>query len=149
MKKVIILMTAAVLCLSTSSFAATPNDAVNEKALSAFAHDFSSATQVKWEDRGSFYLVGFKVGNTRFNAAYNEEGELIASSKSLGLNELPATVTTAVKKKYVGYEIGNNASALISEGKTSYYLTISNSTQILHLKVDAAGRIKVEQKVKL
>ncbi len=145
MKKMIIMMTAAVLLLSAGSFAA----GVNEKALSAFSKDFSGATNVSWEERENFYLVEFKVGDIRFNAAYNEEGELLAASKSLSLQELPVAVIQAVNKKYLGYEIGNNAAELTYDGRTNYYLTIANSKQVLHIRVDAAGHIKVEQKRKL
>lgn len=149
MKKMIIMMTAAVLLLSGSSFAANTHAEVNESTLSAFAKDFSAATNVNWEERGSFYLVEFKVGDVRFNAAYNKEGDLLASSKSIQLDELPLAVTQAINKKYHGYDIGNNAAELTHEGKTNYYLTIANSRQVLQISVDTDGRIKVEKKTKL
>lgn len=145
MKKVMIMITAAVLLLSTSSFAAN----VNEKALSAFAKDFSGATSVGWQERDNLYLVEFKVGDVNYNAAYNEEGDLLASSKSLKLEELPLAVTQAINKKYMGYEIGNNAAALTFDGQTNYYITIANSRQILYIKVSEKGSISVERKTKM
>jgi predicted DNA-binding protein (MmcQ/YjbR family) len=145
MKKMIILMTAAALLLSTGSFAA----GVNEKALSAFAKDFSGASSVKWEEMENFLLVQFKVNDVWFGAAYNEEGELLASSKKIELGDLPVAVTQAINKKYMGYQLGNNANAITIGGKTYYYLTIANSNQVLNVKVDAAGYISVEQKKKL
>jgi hypothetical protein len=149
MKKLMTLMTAAVLLLSTSSFAADLNKKVNEKALSAFAKAFSGATNVHWTEKDNYCLVEFKVGNTRFNAAYDEEGSLIASSKSLELDELPLTVKQAVNKKYPEYEVGNNAVALTCDGQTDYLLTISNSRNVLHIKVSDKCGINVEQKTDL
>lgn len=147
MKKVMIMITAAVLLLSASSFAANEKD-VNEKALSAFAKDFSGATQVNWQERENLYLVEFKMDGVNFNAAYNSEGELLSSSKGIRLEELPLVVTQAVNKKYMGYEIGNNAAELTFEGTTNYFLTIANSRQVLFIRVDLGGHIKVERKSK-
>jgi hypothetical protein len=146
MKKVMFMITAAVLWLSASSFAAKVKDDVNQKALSAFANDFSGATQVNWQERENLYLVEFKLSGVSYNAAYNTEGELLSTSKSIQLEELPLKVTQAVNKKYLGYEIGNNAAELTFEGKTSYFLTIANSRQVFYIRVDANGHIDVEQK---
>lgn len=140
-----IMITAAVLLLSTSSVAAN----VNEKALSAFSKDFAGATNAGWKERDNLYLVEFKVGDVSFNAAYNEDGDLLASSKSLKLEDLPLTVTQAIDKKYTDYEIGNNAAALTFEGKTNYYLTIANSRQVLYIKVSEKGDISIERKTKV
>ncbi|MES2849141.1 MAG: hypothetical protein V4685_08800 [Bacteroidota bacterium] len=149
MKKLMTLVTAAALLLSTSSFAVDTNKKVNEKALSAFAKAFSGATNVHWTEKDDYYLVEFKVGDTRFNVAYDEEGIMIASSKSLELDELPLTVKQAVNNKYPGYEVGNNAVALTFEGQTDYLLTISNTRNVLHIKVSGKGSISVEQKTDL
>ncbi|HOZ79193.1 MAG TPA: hypothetical protein PLY34_14465 [Ferruginibacter sp.] len=146
MKKVMIMITAAMLLLSAGSFAANLKDDVNERALSAFAKDFTGATQVNWQERDNLYLVEFKLDGASFNAAYNSEGELLSSSKSIRLEELPLAVTVAVNKKYLGYEIGNNAAELTFDGQTNYFLTIANSQQVLFIRVDARGHIKVERK---
>jgi len=148
MKKVMFLITAAVLLLSSGSFAANLQHVVNEKALSAFEKDFSGATQVNWQERDNLYLVEFKMDEVIFNAAYNSEGELLSSSKSIRLEELPLAVTVAVNKKYPGYEIGNNAAELSFDGQTNYFLTIANSRQVLFIRVNARGHIKVERKTK-
>lgn len=149
MKKVMTMITAAVLLLSAGSFAANLKDDVNEKALSAFAKDFSGATEVNWQERDNLYLVEFRMDGVSFNAAYNSEGELLSSSKGIRLDELPLSVVAAVNKKYLGYEIGNNAAELTFDGQTNYFLTIANSQQVLFIRVDTKGHIKVERRTKL
>lgn len=149
MKKVMTMITAAVLLLSAGSFAANLKDDVNEKALSAFAKDFSGATEVNWQERDNLYLVEFRVDGVTFNAAYNSEGELLSSSRGIRLEEVPLPVMAAVNKKYIGYEIGNNAAELTFDGQTNYFLTIANSQQVLFIRVDTRGHIKVERRTKL
>lgn len=148
MKKTFILVATAVLWLSASSFAANVHEQLTEKALVAFAKKFPYASNVKWHDKGSFYMVDFKVGGTNFNAAYNADGELLASSKSIALYDLPLEVTVAVNVKYADYEMGNNAQEMYVDGQTFYYLTIANNKQVLQIKVSAEGSITVERKTK-
>ena len=149
MKKVMIMVTAAVLLLSTSSFAADVKKYVTAKALSAFAKDFAGATNVSWQEKENFYLVEFRVGETNFTAAYSEEGELLVSTRIMKLKELPGAVTRVVKEKYPGYEIGENVNELKFDGKINYSLTVSNSKEILYIKLDSADGINVDKRIEL
>jgi hypothetical protein len=127
MKRVMIMIAAAALLLSTSSFALDVKGYVTAKALSAFAKDFSGATNVNWQEKENFYLVEFRVGETNCTAAYSEEGELIASTKVIKLKELLPAVTQLVKENYPGYEVGENVVALTCSGKVitvSQFLTV-------------------------
>lgn len=149
MKKVMIMITAAVLLLSTSSFADNVKEYVTEKALSAFAKDFSGATNVSWQEKENFYLVGFRVGETNFTAAYSEEGELLVSTKAMKLEDLPGAVTQVVKEKYPEYEIGENVTELTFDGKANYSFTVSNSKEILYIKLDNTKQVNVERRIEL
>lgn len=149
MKKVMIMITAAVLLLSASSFAANVKEYVTEKALSAFAKDFSGATNVSWQEKENFYLVEFRVGETNFTAAYSEEGELLVSTKAMKLKELSPAVTQVVKEKFPGYEIGENVTELTFDGIKNYSFTISNSKEVLYIKLDSANQLNVERKIEL
>ena len=149
MKKVMIMITAAVLLLSTGSFAAKVKEYVTEKALTAFAKDFSGATNVNWQEKGNFYLVEFRVGETSFTAAYSKEGELLVSEKRMKLKELSPAVIYMIKEKYPAYEIGENVTELAFEGKSNYTFTISNSNEVLYIKLNSAGQVNIENRIEL
>ncbi len=147
MKKTITVIAAALL-LSTSLFASEV-EKVNEKITHAFVKDFSNATHVSWEDKAGYYLASFKVGNTNFNAAYDADGVLLATSRIVKFEVLPFAVTQALTAKYSGYKFAGNVTEISHEGVTSYYITIANEKQELYLKANANGSLQVERKTKI
>lgn len=149
MKKVVIMVTAALLLLSAGSFAADVKKYVTAKALSAFAKDFTGATNVSWYEKESYYLVEFRVGETNFTAAYSEEGELLVSTKMMKLQQLPGAIVQVVKENYPAYEIGENVNELKFNDKVHYSLTVSNSKEIFYLKVDSDKEVSIEKRIEL
>lgn len=147
MKKMITMATAAVLLLATSAFANGGNQ-VNTKVKEAFQKDFSKATKVNWETKENFSFAEFTVNNVLFSAAYNEEGELVATSRTIKTDQLPMAVSLALNEKYAGYTFANNLTEVTYERQTSYYLTVANEKRVLRLKVSASGDITVESKTK-
>lgn len=148
MKKLVTMITAAVLLLSVSAFATDPKE-VNTQVRLAFQKDFAKASNAKWQAKDDFYFVDFSVDNTKFNAAYNEDGQLLATSRTTGLDQLPLTVTRAINEKYAGYNLGSVVIVLNYENETSYYVSVSNGKKVLRLKATANGDINVESKTKL
>ena len=131
------MITAAVL-LSTSVFAHDGNN-VNTRVKSAFQKDFAGATNVKWESKDDFYFAEFKVGASSFSAAYNEEGERVAASRSVKFDMLPIAVLQALNTKYEGYKFSNNVTEVNFQNETNYYITIANDKKVLNLKAGANG----------
>ncbi len=146
MKKTLTMITAALL-LSTSIFANNAKN-VNEKVNSAFAKDFSKATDVNWEEKGDYYVANFKMGTTSIVAAYDTEGTLLAASRTIKLDMLPLALTQALSAEYSSYQFASDVTELSHEGSTSYYLTIANDKHVLYLKANANGDIRVESKTK-
>lgn len=146
MKKMITMITAAVL-LSASVFAHDGSN-VNTRVKSAFQKDFAEATNVKWESKDDFYFAEFKVGNSSFSAAYNEEGERVATSRSVKLDMLPIAVLQALNSKYEGYKFAKYVTEVNFQNETNYYITIANDKKVLNLKAGANGDLTVESKRK-
>ena len=149
MKKLATVLTAAVLLFSASSFAANGNEGkTNAKVAASFQKAFSIAKDVNWQKNDAFYFATFKVGNSIAEAAYNEEGELLATSRRVELSQLPLSITAALAQQYEGYTVGNNAMEITCNNETHYYLTIANAKNVLKLKCAANGDITLEKKVK-
>lgn len=147
MKKILTILTAAVMLLSAFAFA-TDSDKVNARVKAAFLNDFSTASDVSWEKISEFYFAKFTINKIEVNAAYNEQGELVGTSRAMESSQLPISVSLAVAKRYEGYTVSKTALELTFEGETRYYITILNDRQALKLKCLANGNLEVERKIK-
>ena len=147
MKKLATVLTAIVMLFATSAFA-TDGDNVTAKVAAAFKTDFSQVSNVSWEKTSDFYFATFQLNNVTVDAAYNEEGELVGTSRKIATAQLPLNVTLELTKKFGAYTVWAQASEVTYEGLTSYYLTVENDKQVLKLKCYSNGDIDVESKTK-
>ena len=127
---------------------AMDSDNVNARVKTAFIKDFSTASDVSWEKTSEFYFATFTLNHVEVNAAYNEQGELLGTSRALESSQLPLSVSLAIGKKYDGYDISKKVLELTFEEETRYYVSVVNSTHILKLKCSVNGEIVVEKKIK-
>ena len=147
MKKLMTILTAVVMLVSTSAFAAK-DDTVTERVKAAFKKDFITATDVSWKKKSDFYFAWFTMNNLIVNAAYNEDGELVCTSRDIAVTQLPIGITIALAKNYSQYSVPEIATELNYEGETNYYITVSDAKQSLKLKFRANGEANVEEKIK-
>lgn len=147
MKKLSIVLTAAIMLFSASAFAGPENVSAHIKA--AFQKDFFKAEEVKWKKVDEFSFAFFKINNAAVEVAYNENGEIIAMSKNIEITNLPLSISMELEKRYAGYTLSTQATELNFEGDTYYYLTATNSKRSLKLKCNASGSITVEKKTKI
>jgi carbamoylphosphate synthase large subunit len=147
MKKITTILTAALMLCAVFAFAAD-KDNVTAKVKASFVKDFSAAADVSWEKQNDFYLAKFTINQLEVNAAYNEAGELVATSRSIETSLLPLNVSMEVAKKYEGYTVSPKSMELNYEGTTRYYLYVENDKQVLKLKCSGSGNIEVERKTK-
>jgi len=147
MKKFKMILTALVMLFAATAFAAGGEN-VSPKVKAAFENDFSKASQVNWEKTSDFYFASFMLNNVRVDAAYNEEGELVGTSRSITAEQMPLNVSLSIAEKYAGYELAKNAIELTYEGQTRYYITVANGKQTVSLKCFSNGDLEVEGKTK-
>ena len=91
--------------------------------------------------RAIFIIAHFDVNNVSIEAAYNEEGELVATSRQVTATDLPLAITLAIGKKYAGYEVAKKGEEITFEKQTSYYINVGNDKEILKLKCSVNGDI--------
>ena len=147
MKKFKMILTALVMLFAATAFAAGGEN-VSPKVKAAFESDFSKASQVNWEKTSDFYFASFMLNNVRVDAAYNEEGELIGTSRNITAEQMPLNVSLSIAEKYAGYEMARNAIELTYEGQTRYYITVANGKHTVSLKCLSNGDLEVEGKIK-
>jgi len=147
MKKLATVFAATAMLFASTAFAAD-GDNVSAKVKAAFTTDFSGAKQVNWEKTSDFYFASFTLNNVNVDAAYNEEGELIGTSRRIEVAQLPLNVSLGLDKKFNGYTLAKYAIELTYDGETSYYVTAANEKQIVKLKCCSTGEIETESKIK-
>lgn len=148
MKKLQTILAAAALLVATSAFAANGPEKINAVVKKAFTQQFSAASNVSWEKTDDFYFAYFKVNNRELSAAYNENGELVGTSKILAAEELPLSVSLSIADKYCGYKVAKTATEITYDNETSYYISVENEKHTLKLKCLANGDISVSSKTK-
>ncbi len=148
MKKIKTVLTAIVMLYASSAFAMGP-EKVTPRVKAAFENDFSNASKVSWEKTSDFYFATFMLNKVKVDAAYNEAGELLGTSKKISSDQMPLGVSIAIAKRYAGSELEKNAVELTYEGQTRYYITVKHNNRLLKLKCYSNGDIEVESKTKV
>ena len=101
MKTLATILTAVVIFISANSF--TSADPVSDKIKVAFAKNFSTASDVQWEKINNNYFAVFTLNNQNASAAYNEEGELLATSRTITLSQMPINIPVELQNQYPHY----------------------------------------------
>ncbi len=147
MKKFKTVLTAIVMLFASSAFAMGPEN-VSPKVKAAFENDFSKASKVNWEKTNDFYFASFTFNNEKIDAAYNEAGELVGTSRRISAEQMPLSITLAIASKYAGYELDKSAVELTYEGQTRYYITAENDNRVIKLKCFSNADIEAVSKTK-
>ncbi|OQP50656.1 hypothetical protein A4H97_02105 [Niastella yeongjuensis] len=144
MKKVIAILTAALIAGSTYAF--SPFDP-NEKVLKAFNETFSTATEVRWEEFPKYFAVSFVSGGIRSKVNYDKEGNMISSLRYYNPQLLPLYILNKVsqensKKKLFG------VTEVTVGGNIAYYIKLEDNSSWYTLKVDTDGNSQIVEKYK-
>ena len=145
MKQIKTMLTAVVMLLATTAFA-TDGSKVTARVQAAFQNDFSKAILVNWKTDGDFAFASFQLNGAFIEAAYNNEGDLLGTSRKVDIEQLPMAVSLELSKRYGDYAIDANAVELNFDGQTVYYVNVQNNLQSLKLKYFSNGELSVEKK---
>lgn len=149
MKQLTIILTAAVIFFTASSFTGSPAPTENESVKMIFKKDFSNASEVTWKEKGGYYFASFSDNGEKTGAAYDEEGNLIATSRCLYSNALPAAVTDALTARFPKAMIGSHASEVTNNDETSYYVTVSTDKHVMNVTVAPDLSLSIDRKIRL
>ena len=147
MKKLMTILTAIVLLFSATAFAAG-GEKVTAKVKVAFEKDFQKAQNVSWENTNNFYFASFTINNLVVSAAYNEDGELVGTSRKIAVTQLPLNISLTLSQKYNEYKVYEEATEISFDGETHYLVTVANAKQTLRLNFRTNGEASVEKKIK-
>jgi hypothetical protein len=147
MKKLATILTAVTMLFTVTAFAGGDTK-ITARIKEAFEKDFLKATNVSWEKTKEYYFATFTFNDRELNAVYNEEGELIGTSRKIAYAQLPLSVSLSLSQKYGDYQLPEQVTELNYNGETHYLLTVSNAKKILQLNLRPNGEVTVDKKIK-
>ena len=141
------LITALLLfTIGVSAFAAAP-EKVNATILSNFNSEFKKASDVSWLITNDYTKAMFTVANTKMEVYYNSEGDIIGTSKTIDLSELPVRVKRSFAKQFEGYNV-NEAIFFDGFGEKAYYVSGEDEKEAVILKVGENNKTSLFERTK-
>jgi hypothetical protein len=120
--------------VSVSAFAGKNDDgAVNQLAVKSFRKDFTGASNIIWEQRDTYTKATFSLQGQVLFAYYNSNGDLQAVVRNITSDQLPITLLSSLRKDY-GNSWISDLFEIVSDGQTSYYVTLEDSDKKIVLK---------------
>lgn len=141
MKKILIACMA--LLLSAASVSASDGSkAVAKSVLTSFTKAYSDASNVQWTVTEQFARASFILDAEKVEAYFTTDGDFIAESKAIALQELPRAGRKLLQSKYSGYQLKEVVSYTTDE-KVEYYVSIESEKEKKVLRFNARGQAEV------
>ncbi|HEX8461930.1 MAG TPA: hypothetical protein VF623_10890 [Segetibacter sp.] len=140
MKKLFIIALLA-LSIGSSAFANT-TAAISKTVINRFYAEYKDASNVSWSTTGNYAKASFTVDNKKMEAYYNTNGEVVATSTNISLDELPVNAKRTFAKKFAGYTVKE---AIRFEGaeESGYYISAENDKLSIILKVNENNQVGI------
>jgi hypothetical protein len=135
-----------VFTIGVSAFAASP-EKVSATILSNFHSAFKEASNVSWLITSDYTKAIFDLAETKMEVYYNSEGDIIGTSKTIDLSELPVKVKRSFAKQFEGYNV-NEAIFFDGFGEKAYYIAGENEKEAVILKVGENNKTSMFERTK-
>ena len=143
MKKLIIF---TCLFAALSATASNPPE-VSEKVLKAFNETFMKATEVVWHEVQNLYEASFKQSEVISRAIYDQDGNLLRTTRYYSQENLPINILTKLQKRFAGKSV-YGITELSTDDEVSYHITMQDEKNWYIIKADNWGGLELEQKYK-
>jgi acyl-CoA synthetase (AMP-forming)/AMP-acid ligase II len=143
MKKLIIF---TCLFAALSATASNPPE-VSEKVLKAFSETFMKATEVVWHEVQNLYEASFKQSEVISRAIYDQDGNLLRTTRYYSQENLPINILTKLQKRFAGKSV-YGVTELSTDDEVSYHITMQDEKNWYIIKADNWGDLELEKKYK-
>jgi len=143
MKKLIIF---TCLFAVLSATASNPPE-VSEKVLKAFNETFMKATEVVWHEVQNLYEASFKQSEVISRAIYDQDGNLLRTTRYYSQENLPINILTKLQKRFAGKSV-YGITELSTDDEVSYHITMQDEKNWYIIKADNWGGLELEKKYK-
>ena len=127
MKKKILVFTAAFLVTISTTFAnnTTPIPQLIVKQLN---QEFQNINNVEWKVTPDYYKASFTVAGNSLEAFFSYNGNLIAQSRKINIDQLPMSLIKEAKQKGFTNEM-TELFELLTERGTEYFITFNTGKE--------------------
>ena len=143
MKKLIIF---TCLFAALNVTASTPPE-VSEKVLKAFSETFMKATDIVWHEVQNFYEASFIQSEIISRAIYDQDGNLVRTTRYYSQENLPINILTKLQKRFAGKSV-YGITELSTDDEVSYHITMQDEKNWYIIKADNWGGLELEKKYK-
>ncbi len=138
-----------VLSISLSSFAGKPADNIPAfKGLQNFMQTFPQATEVDCKNKGEFTEVSFIWNGLKLQAFYDLDGNPVATSRPVTIDNLPLTAQIKLREQYPGFIARAAIEFDDTNNGLSYYVTVTSVKIAYVLHISGDGNISVFKKMR-
>jgi len=132
----------AAVAITATSFAKGPETA-NAKAQKSLTEEFKDAKQVDWSTKGSFTEASFEWNGQKLQAFYTQDGEQVALSRKLSVDQLPVKALHAIKSRYSDYTTTEAIEFNSADAGLSYYVSMEKGNKKTILNISPDGLVSV------
>ncbi len=147
MKKLFITALAAI-AIGTSAFAGPSS--ISKKVTDHFKSTFTKAQDVTWNSDYQIDKISFVLDNTKVDAFYGADGDLIGTTQPLQFDKLPKAAIETITTKYTfpEFQVVDCIQFSNADNEKDYYVTLSKKNENLLLKITPAGMVRVFSKTR-
>jgi len=142
MKKLII--TTAFILTGISFVLASTGKVFNFSGAQSFKREFPDATMVSYKNVNQLVAVNFISNDTKMEAFYSTDGELVAKSKAIYVSDLPSNAGESITKKYADWTTGEVIEYdNFVDNVSCYYVSLVKENRKIILQVDKDGHVSL------
>ncbi|MES2002944.1 MAG: hypothetical protein V4450_00380 [Bacteroidota bacterium] len=130
-----------IVAAGTSAFAMDANK-VDYQVKRNFEARFNGAQNVKWSAKDDFFKASFTYAEENVEAFFNQDGDLIGTSRKIDFERLPLSAIQKIKKEYASYKVAESIE-FDQDGDRSYYVSLEDGNKQQILQVSLYGNVCV------
>lgn len=120
---------------------------VSAAILANFEAEFKKATEVTWLLTPDYTKAAFTADDVKMEVYYDANGDVIATSKGITLDDLPMSAKRSFDKKFAGYHV-SEVIRLEGFGETAYYVSGENEKDTVIFKVNEDNQVSCVKRTK-
>lgn len=132
-----------VVAMTTAAFADTK---VNSRALSHFKSTYKEAADVQWKTTNEYTKASFTWNSQQMEVFYDDNGELVGTSRAVSLNTLPIEAQQKLQKRYEGYTATEAIEFNDAKEGLYYYVSLVKDNTKTVLKISSDGGMEIFKK---
>jgi hypothetical protein len=130
------------LTFATSSFASTDSYALNKSAANLEA-SYASAKDASWTYTDTYEKATITTGNEKMNVYYDNNGDLIGTTKTMDFDKLPKAAISVLTTTYTfpDYQLTDCIAFTDADNNTSYFVSFDLYGETTMLSISNDGTV--------